>query len=104
MPLPTEETIREALAQVVDPELHIDILNLGLIYAVERDEEAKHVRVEMTLTSPACPYGPELQRQTHDAVAQLANVSTVHVEIVFSPPWDPRTMASDDAKDTLGIF
>ena len=104
MSLPNEMQIREALGQVIDPELHLDILNLGLIYGVERNEEEGHVRVEMTLTSPACPYGPELQRQTHDAVRALEGVQTVHVDIVFSPPWDPRTMASDEAKDTLGIF
>lgn len=104
MSFPNEMDIRKALTGVIDPELHLDILNLGLIYTVEPKPEEKHIRVEMTLTSPACPYGPELQRQTHDAVATLPEVKTVHVEIVFSPPWDPRTMASDDAKDILGIF
>lgn len=102
--LPTEEQIREALKTVVDPEIHMDILNLGLIYGVETDEEKGHIQVRMTLTSPACPYGPEIQRQAHQAVAALPEVKSVQIEITFQPPWDPRTMATDEAKDVLGIF
>lgn len=104
MTLPTEEQIREILKTVVDPEIHLDIVNLGLIYGIEKNEEKSSVNVRMTLTSPGCPYGPEIQKQTHQAVAALPEVKEVNVEITFSPPWDPRTMASDDAKDTLGIF
>ena len=104
MPLPTEEQIREALKTVIDPELHMDILNLGLIYGVEKNEEAGEINVRMTLTSPGCPYGPELQRMAHMAVASLPEVKSVNIEITFSPPWDPRTMASDEAKDMLGIY
>lgn len=102
--LPTEEQIREALKTVVDPEIHMDILNLGLIYGVEKDEEKGHIQIRMTLTSPACPFGPEIQRQAHQAVASLPEVKNVEIEITFQPPWDPRTMASDEAKDVLGIF
>lgn len=104
MPLPTEEEIRETLKKVIDPEINMDIVNLGLIYGVEKDEEKGHINVRMTFTSPACPYGPELHRQTQDAVATLPGVQSATVEITFSPPWDPRTMASDEAKDMLGIF
>ncbi|MDO8526346.1 MAG: metal-sulfur cluster assembly factor [Deltaproteobacteria bacterium] len=104
MALPAEEQIRDALKSVIDPEIHVDILNLGLIYGIDRNEETGHVNVRMTLTSPGCPFGPEIQRQTHMVVAALPEVKSVQVEITFSPPWDPRTMATDEAKDILGIF
>lgn len=104
MPLPGEAEIFEVLKGVVDPEIHIDVVSLGLVYEIDRNEETGHVNIRMTLTSPACPFGPELQRQVHAAAAALPEVKSVHVEIVFSPPWDPRTMASDEAKDILGIF
>lgn len=104
MSLPTEEQIREVLKTVVDPEIHMDILNLGLVYGIQREEERGHITVTMTLTSPACPYGPEIQRQSHMVVSALPGVKSVNVDITFTPPWDPRTMASDEAKDQLGIF
>ena len=104
MPLPTEEIIRETLKQVQDPELHIDVVNLGLIYKVDCEEEKASVQVQMGLTSPACPYGPEIQRQVHDTVAKMEGVKNVQVNITLYPPWDPRTMSSDEAKDILGIF
>lgn len=104
MPLPAEEQIRETLKGVLDPEIHIDVVNLGLIYGIERNEEQGIVTVRLGLTSPACPYAPELQRQVHEKVAQMEEVRSVQVEITLSPPWDPRTMASDEAKDMLGIF
>ena len=104
MGLPTEEQIREVLKSVVDPEIHVDIVNLGLIYGIEKDEDAGQINVRMTLTSPGCPYGPEIQRQSHMVVAALPEVKGVSIEITFSPPWDPRTMATDEAKDILGIF
>lgn len=104
MALPNDEQIMETLKTVVDPEIHLDIVNLGLIYGIQKDEDAGHVDVRMTLTSPGCPYGPELQRQAHMVVAALPEVKSVQIEITFNPPWDPRTMASDEAKDILGIF
>lgn len=104
MALPTTDEIREALKKVLDPEIHIDVVNLGLIYAIEPDAEKNHVHVKMGLTSPACPYGPELQRQVHETVAHLEGVTSAQVDITLYPPWDPRTMASDEAKDMLGIF
>lgn len=104
MPLPGDEAIQEALKKVIDPEIHIDIINLGLLYGIERDEDAGSINIRMTLTSPGCPYGPEIQRQAHEMVAALPEVKSAHIEITFSPPWDPKTMASDEAKDILGIF
>ncbi|MBI4125761.1 MAG: DUF59 domain-containing protein [Deltaproteobacteria bacterium] len=104
MALPTETQIIDNLKNVLDPELHIDVVNLGLIYGVNRDEKKNHVHVQLGLTSPACPYAPELQRQVEETVAKMEGVQTSAVEITLSPPWDPRTMASDEAKDMLGIF
>ena len=104
MSLPSEEQIREALKSVMDPEIHIDVINLGLIYGIEKNEEKEQVLIKLGLTSPGCPYAPELQRMTHEAVAKMEGVKSAQVDITLSPPWDPRTMASDEAKDMLGIF
>lgn len=104
MSLPKSEEMMEALKSVEDPELHIDLVNLGLIYNIEKNEEKGHVDIKMGVTSPGCPYLGELQRQVHDTVAGMEGVKSVQVEVSFTPPWDPRTMASDEAKDILGIF
>lgn len=104
MSLPTEEQVQEVLKTIIDPEIHVDIFNLGLIYGIEKEEEKGHITLRMTLTSPACPYGPEIQRQAHQVLSALPGVKSVNIDITFSPPWDPRTMATDEAKDILGIF
>ena len=104
MTLPTEEQVREALKTVIDPELHIDIVNLGLIYGIERNEEESKIHLQMTFTSPACPVGPQLKETVENVVAGLEGVKDARVEITFSPPWDPRVNCSDEAKDLLGIF
>ena len=104
MSLPTEEQIREALKGVIDPELHIDIVNLGLIYSMERQEETGTVKVYMTFTSPACPLGPQLKETVENTVAGMEGVQEANVEITFDPPWSPQTHCSDEAKDILGIF
>jgi len=98
----TQEQVLEALSDVVDPEIGMDIVNLGLIYTVEVDE--KNVNVTMTLTTPACPAGPMIRTQAYAAVASLPEVESVNVDLTFSPPWDPKTMLSEDAKIMLGIF
>ena len=98
----TEEAVRQQLMRVEDPELHMDIVSLGLVYAVEVAEPKVHVK--MTLTSPGCPYGPMLIQLTRSAVYAVPGVKEASVEIVWSPPWNPRTMASDDVKATLGIW
>jgi metal-sulfur cluster biosynthetic enzyme len=97
-----------ALQPVQDPEIHISIVDLGLIYGAElKDSEhgaGKSVKVSMSLTSPACPYGPMLLASVHGALAKLPGVRDVDVDLTFAPTWDPRTMASEDAKDQLGLF
>jgi metal-sulfur cluster biosynthetic enzyme len=99
-PLPTEETIREALRQVIDPEVHIDIVDLGLVYAVAVD--AAQVRVTMTMTTPACPVGPFLTEQVEQVVRTMVPEDTrVSVDLVWDPPWTPDMM-SEMAKTALG--
>lgn len=105
MPL-AEDTVREALKEVIDPELFVNIVDLGLIYDVaitEKEAERRDVTVQMTMTSPACPAGPQLLSQSHDAVKKLEGVDTVDVRLVMEPPWTPDRM-TEDARDQLGIF
>ncbi|HEY6564679.1 MAG TPA: iron-sulfur cluster assembly protein, partial [Pirellulaceae bacterium] len=105
MPL-DEDHIREQLKKVVDPELFVNIIDLGLVYTVDvqalEDDQSKVV-IEMTMTSPACPAGPQLISNSKMAVLQLPGVSDVEVKIVMDPPWTPDRM-TDDARDQLGIF
>lgn len=100
-----EEKIREALKEVVDPELFVNVIDLGLIYAVETTEreEKTDVGIEMTLTSPACPAGPQLIQQSKSVVGRLEGVGEVNVKLVMTPPWTPDRM-TEDARDQLGIF
>jgi metal-sulfur cluster biosynthetic enzyme len=99
----TPELIMERLVEVQDPELRMSIVELGLVYDIDIDDSG-FVTVTMTLTTPACPLGPLLIGQIQDTLMDLPGVRDVDVEITFSPPWDPRTMASDDVKMQLGIF
>ncbi len=100
-----EDAVREALKQVVDPELFVNIIDLGLVYVVQIDEagDKSNVTVEMTMTSPACPAGPQLLSQSKDAVSRLEGVGEVDVKLVMTPPWTPDRM-TEDARDQLGIF
>ncbi len=105
MPI-AEDKVREALKQVVDPELFVNIVDLGLIYEVkvtEREDGKSDVGIEMTMTSPACPAGPQLLSQSDGAVRQLEGVGEVDVRLVMTPPWSPDRM-TEDARDQLGIF
>ena len=97
-----EELVREALKDVFDPELRLSIVDLGLIYDV--NVEDGKVKVVYTLTTPACPLGPVIDQQIQDVLGDLPGVADVQSEIVFTPPWDPRTMASDEIKMQLGIW
>lgn len=100
-----EETVREALKQVVDPELFVNIVDLGLIYTINvtPENDKANVLIEMTMTSPACPAGPQLLQNSQDAIRRLEGVGTVDVKLVMTPPWTPDRM-TDDARDQLGIF
>jgi metal-sulfur cluster biosynthetic enzyme len=103
--LPTEEEVREALKSVYDPEIGISIIDLGLVYGVQVDDAAQNVVVDMTLTTPACPLGPLIKTQAHSVVTQRwPAVKDVDINLVWTPRWDPRTMASEEAKAELGIW
>ena len=102
----TAETVREELKNVFDPELFVNIIDLGLVYGIDVQENADgktDVRIEMTMTSPMCPAGPQLVAQSKQAVARMENVGTVDVKVVMSPPWTPYCM-TEEARDQLGIF
>ena len=96
-----QSTIVTALKTVKDPELNVNIVDLGLVYTIQTRED--QVDVEMTLTSPACPAGPEILRNAVGAIEKLEGVSKANVKLVMSPPWSPDRM-SDEARDELGIF
>jgi metal-sulfur cluster biosynthetic enzyme len=101
-----EDHVREALKNVIDPELFVNVVDLGLIYDIKIDEapEGKsNVAINMTMTSPACPAGPQLLGQSKDFVGRLEGVNEVDVRLVMDPPWTPDRM-TDDARDQLGIF
>lgn len=97
-----EDVVRENLKSVVDPEIGVNVVDLGLIYDIEVKDY--HVSVKMTLTSPACPVGPVIQAQVNQACKKLPWVKEVTVSLVWSPRWDPREMASEEAKMELGIY
>lgn len=102
--MPTIQEITNVLTAVEDPELHINIVDLGLVYKIDRDTTAGKVTLDMTLTSPACPYGPQLLGQTHAIVGRLPNVKEVKINTVWSPKWDPRVHASEVAQMLLGLI
>jgi metal-sulfur cluster biosynthetic enzyme len=99
--MPEQDVIVDALRSVLDPELNVNIVDLGLVYTVQSRED--EVDVEMTLTTPACPAGPEILRNAVSALEKLEGVSKANVKLVMSPPWSPDRM-SDAARDELGIF
>jgi len=99
---PTEDAILAAIATVYDPEIPVNIYELGLIYAVEMDD-ANGVKVEMTLTAPGCPAAQELPVQVQDAVMAVPGVTSCHVDTVWDPPWDPSRM-TEEARLALNMF
>jgi metal-sulfur cluster biosynthetic enzyme len=98
--MPTAEEVEEALSNVIDPELGLDFVELGLIYGIEI--EGGNVHVTFTLTTPGCPIGPQVTEQIDEFVSELPNVESVASTMVFQPPWSPDRM-SEDAKFALGF-
>jgi metal-sulfur cluster biosynthetic enzyme len=98
--MPTKEEVVDALRQVEDPELGMDIVELGLMYDVE--VEGPNVHVTYTLTSMGCPVGPMIEEQIQQVTAEVPGVESVEAELTWSPPWSPEKM-SDDAKFILGF-
>ncbi len=96
----TVEDVTDVLRDVIDPELGLDFVELGLIYDVEIEDST--VRVTYTLTSPGCPIGPQVSEQIEEFVMELDGVDQVQPTMTFSPPWTPERM-SEDAKFALGF-
>jgi metal-sulfur cluster biosynthetic enzyme len=94
------DEIEEALTNVIDPELGLDFMELGLVYDVEIDDGGG-VDIQFTLTTPACPIGPQVSEQMIEFVSELEGVTEVRPHMTFQPPWSPDMM-SEDAKFALG--
>lgn len=99
--MPDQDAILEALRTVKDPELNVNVVDLGLVYTIQ--SRGPEVDVEMTLTTPACPAGPEILRNAVSALEKLEGVEKANVKLVMSPPWSQDRM-TDAARDELGIF
>ena len=102
----SEDKVRETLKSVIDPELFVNIVDLGLIYVVDisdAEEEKHNVSIDMTMTSPMCPAGPQLVAGTKAAAEGMDEVDTCEVKVVMEPAWSPDNM-TDEARDHLGIF
>ena len=98
----SEDVVRERLRDVLDPEMRLSVVDLGLIYDIGIEGDV--VRITYTLTTPACPLGAVIAEQIRRAVLDIPGVRDVELSLTFSPPWDPRTMASEDARMELGIW
>ena len=102
LPAASEDALIAAIATVYDPEIPVNVYELGLIYAVEMGDDGA-VRIEMTLTAPNCPSAQELPVQVRDAVLAVPGVTACEVETVWQPAWDPSRM-TDDARLQLNMF
>jgi metal-sulfur cluster biosynthetic enzyme len=104
MPL-SEEVITAALRQVRDPELMVNVVDLGLIYGigVEEVEGRTNMLILMTMTTPACPYAPQLLQEVKDTLRGLEGAGEVEVQLTLNPPWTPERM-TEEARDELGFF
>ena len=98
----SESEVMESLSGVEDPEMKLAVTELGLIYSVKVN--GKHAEIDMTLTSPGCPVAPEIMAAVHRSALSTEGIESAHVNLTFSPPWDPRIHASEDAKFEMGIF
>ena len=98
---PTVDQVREALKVVVDPELGINIVDLGLVYDVKVEDEV--VKITYTLTTMGCPVGPLIEQQMQQILTTIPGVSNVESEMVFTPPWSPELM-SEEARLAMGMF
>jgi FeS assembly SUF system protein len=101
-PRPTQDAIIAACATVYDPEIPVNIYELGLVYAIGIEDDGA-VQVEMTLTAPGCPSAQELPVQVREAIMAVAGVRRCDVDVVWDPPWDPSRM-TDDARLSLNMF
>jgi len=102
----SKESVMQQLDEVEDPELELSIVELGLVYDVrfEEKEEGIHAEVDLTLTSPGCPAAPEIMAAAHRAALSTDGLESVHINLVWSPRWDPKVHASEDARMDMGIW
>jgi len=104
MSVQMEMVVTEALRSVIDPELNLNIVDLGLVRRVEFESETSEITVGLILTSPMCPMGPEIMNAVRLKTLTVSGVRQVQVDMVLSPPWDPRVDASEDVRAELGIW
>ncbi len=97
-----EKEVLENIRLVEDPDIGISLVELGLVYALKVED--KKASIVMTLTSMACPSGPQMKAELEEHALQVEGIEEAEVEVVWSPKWDPREMASEEAKMHLGIF
>lgn len=102
-----EGMVRSALMNVYDPEIGLDIVNLGLVYKIQVMDDGKQVDVDMTLTTPACPAGPQILDQARREVSSLRDVyqelEQININLVWTPFWNP-SMMTEEAREELGFF
>ena len=99
----TDNQVREALKEVVDPELGVNIIDLGLVYGIDLDISKGTAHIKFTLTNPGCPVGSFIADGIYEALQQFPDIKQITVSTVWEPPWSP-SMMTEGAKDTLGIF
>jgi metal-sulfur cluster biosynthetic enzyme len=99
-----EAELREWLRPVEDPDLYLSLLDLGLIYGVDYDPSKQYAHIKMTLTSPGCPSAGHMIEELKKRALEHPQVKEAQVEIVWEPKWDPKTMASDEVKEELGLW
>lgn len=101
---PEARAVYEALRKVVDPEMDINIVDLGLVRRVDFETEHAQADIGLTLTSPMCPMGPQIMDAVRKQAMTVDGVNRCQVDLVWSPPWDPRQDATEDGKAALGIW
>ncbi|MBT61537.1 MAG: metal-sulfur cluster biosynthetic enzyme [Euryarchaeota archaeon] len=101
-----KEEVLTQLDEVEDPELELSIVELGLVYDVrfEQKDEGLHAEIDLTLTSPGCPAAPEIMAAAHRAALNTEGLESVHINLVWTPRWDPKKHASEDARMDMGIW
>ena len=98
-----KDSVKSSLKRVVDPEIGINIVDLGLVYEIDVNQE-NDVQVLMTLTAPNCPFGDMIMMETEFAVRSVKNVNLVKINLTFDPPWNPDQHVSDEAKYQMGLL
>ncbi|DAC20694.1 MAG TPA: metal-sulfur cluster assembly factor [Candidatus Poseidoniales archaeon] len=101
-----KEDVMNHLDEVEDPELELSIVELGLVYDVrfESRDDGTHAEIDLTLTSPGCPAAPEIMAAAHRAALLTDGLDSVHINLVWSPRWDPKIHATEDARMDMGIW